>query len=132
MTQTSYIPERLRARAAALRQLAGDLDAEAHAIESGAGGHAPPLDLAELGTEFGFTRESLGSAVRQGLRVHRGPRNRVMAFRSDVETWIRSRAWTPSARRKPESEDAALARAEAELMVLHRSGNRRKQGKTAA
>jgi len=127
-------PAQLRAQAAQLRQLASELEASAAALElASAEAPAQALDLAALRRDFGFSRESLASAARDGLPVHRGPRSRLLAFRSDVEAWIRSRAWAPSTRRAPaESDDGALARAEAELLALDGRATRPKQAKTAA
>jgi hypothetical protein len=109
----------LRSRAAELRAIASALEAEADALDRTAqqtGSEA--LGLAELREAFGFTRESLKTAQAHGLAVHKGPRGRVMAFRSDVESWIRSRAWTPTARKVERSEDDALDAALAELSAL--------------
>jgi hypothetical protein len=121
-------PESLRARAAELRRLADELDATASLVAPP--GPAELLNLARLRAEFGFSRESLLSAAQRGLAVHRGPRGRLCSFRTDVEAWIRSRAWTPSKAREAEAPDDALARAEAELMAgggLYTRRNSQKQ-----
>lgn len=53
------------------------------------------LDFSQLKERYGFSRESLASAARDGLPVHLGPKRRIMAFSRDVEAWIRSRKWQP-------------------------------------
>jgi hypothetical protein len=121
-----HTPTALLARAADLRRMADELEALA---EVEAPKTSEILDLAKLRTEFGFSRESLLSAARGGLPVHRGPRRRLCAFRDDVEAWIRSRAWTPVKARAKEAPDDALARAEAELMASSGGNTRRSSRK---
>lgn len=63
------------------------------------------LSLSQLSAEFGFSRESLASAARDGLSVRRGPKGRLMVRRVDVEEWLLARPWTPRARRQDSSID---------------------------
>jgi hypothetical protein len=127
-------PADLLARATELRHLADALETEARQQATITAQPSPALDLGSLRAEFGFSRESLASAARDGLSVHRGPRGRLLAFRSDVESWIRSRAWAPSTRRlsETEPEDESLARAERELLAADGCGTRRGQPKKAS
>ena len=114
--------QQLRAKAATLRALADDLDLQAESVEDSAP-TAEALNLEAL-KAYGFTRQSLQSAAEKGLPVHKGPRGRLICYRADVDTWIKSRAWTPSSRKAERTEDDALAQAEAELMALDGYGNR--------
>lgn len=61
------------------------------------------LDLKQLTKEFGFSRESLASAARDGLAVSKGPKGRLLVRRSDVEAWLVSRPWkAPAPKQKTE------------------------------
>lgn len=117
---TPTLPGRsLRSQAAQLRAIASELEAQADAFDRNERqSAAEALGLPQLGAEYGFSRESLKSASEHGLPVHKGPRGRLTCFRADVDAWIRSRAWTPTARKIERSEDDALAQAEAELLAL--------------
>lgn len=123
-------PESLRSRAAELRRLAAELEAEASELATPAAPADEALDLVALGVRYGFTRQSLRSAAKTGLRVFRGPRNKLTCFRSDVDSWIRSRCWTPRSR-PAESDDEALARAEQEIMARNGLGTRSQQPNSA-
>lgn len=85
--------------------------------------HAKPatwLSLAQLTAEFGFSRESLASAARDGLNVHRGPKGRLMVRRADVEQWLSARPWTPPCPKQasPKSADDTDAKIGAKLRLL--------------
>ncbi len=122
----------LRARAIELRAIAADLEAQADAEDrQGAAQRAQALDLGALAEEFGFSRQSLASAAAHGLPVHRGPRGRLMAFREDVEAWIRSRAWTPRRRQAEGLSDAELEQAEGDFLASIGCGTRSHQPKQA-
>src|SRR5690606_8526966 len=109
----------LRARAAELRAIASSLEAEADTLDRNAhqsGSEA--LGLPELREAYGFSRESLKTAQAHGLPVHKGPRGRVLAYRADVDAWIKSRAWQPACRKAERTENDALDAALAELSAL--------------
>lgn len=108
----------LRERASELRAIASALEAQAEAPQRlSASQSAQALDLRSLSSEYGFTRQSLGSAAANGLPVHRGPRGKLMAFREDVESWIRSRAWVPRRRQAEGLTGADLEQAEGDFLA---------------
>lgn len=78
------------------------------------------LSLRQLSAEYGFSRESLASAARDGLNVHRGPKGRLMCRRADVEEWLSSRPWTPATTKRgsPGSADDTDAKIGAKLRLL--------------
>ncbi len=116
----SPLARQLRSNAAQLHALAENLEAQADAVEAQVTTSNEALDLKQLAERFGFSRESLARATDNGLKVHRGPRGRVMAFEADVLAWIRERDWKPvrKARSPVESQDESDARNAALLASL--------------
>lgn len=83
------------------------------------------LDAKATMATYGVARDGLLAAASRGeLDLHRGPRNRILVDRSELERWLRSRPHRPSARPRsePPSDLAAWdAEQERELQALRGS-----------
>ena len=96
----------LRAQALALRAQADALDALASTLPDAPDGEL--LGVAECSKRFGVGRDAIKRAAERGeLRVSRGPRQRILVRRADLEAWLVSRPllandagdeWTPDAK----------------------------------
>jgi|GEM_PF-4672411 len=75
----------LRAKARSLREEADRLDAEADLLQGGSDNPALTLDELE---SYGLNAQALDDAERTGLELYHGPRNTVVAFKHDVESWL--------------------------------------------
>jgi hypothetical protein len=116
----------LQAQAAALRATADALDALALAAAAPSADGSDWLDLPALAREYGLKRGALLAAADRGeLTVSRGPRQKLLISRAEIERFLSAKAYVPRAPKMTASVQAGAndwdARAEAQLRELVRN-----------